>query len=400
MKRKLLALGAFSCGLVGSAHAQSSVTLYGLLDDGFVYNSNAKGARQYQILPGNLDGNRWGMIGAEDIGGGLKIIFRLENGFDINTGSLNQGGSEFGRRTYIGLSSPYGVVTAGRQYDALTSYISRYTAGGAGGAGVVASWAGVYAVHPGDMDNLGGTNRTENSVKFESASYHGLVNQAFYSFGNKAGDFTNQQTYSIATSYRNGPIDVGVAYDNVRDPNYSLFGDKPSSNTSTSTSALNMSSPVYSGFASAHTLQVIATGIGYMIGQFRLGGEYSNVQFQNIGAEPGAGLNPGKVKGTAKFNIGEVSMTYNPTPALQLGATFAVTRGSSIGTIAGAHYNQSAIGIDYALSKTTDLYGVGVYQLASGQDSTGKTAVATIPNLTASSNNKQMAVTFGIRHRF
>jgi predicted porin len=400
MKIKLIALGALGCGLVGSVQAQNSVTLYGLLDDGLVYNSNAKGTRQYEMAAGNLEGNRWGLIGSEDLGGGLKAIFRLENGFDINSGALGQGGSMFGRRAYVGLSTQYGDATVGRQYDALTTYMARYTAGGAGGDGVVASWAGIYGVHPGDMDNLGGTNRTNNSVKFNTESFRGLEAQAFYSFGNAAGNFTSSQTYSFATTYRSGPLDVGVAYDNVRDPNYSLFGDKPNSNTATSSSSLNMSSPVYSGFASAHTLQIVAAGVGYQIGAFRLGTEYSNVQFQNLGVESGTGLNPGKLSGTARFNIGEINAVYRATPALQLGAAFAVTRGSSVGTISGAHYNQTDIGADYALSKATDLYAVGIYQLASGHDSTGKVAVATIANLSASNNNKQAAVTLGIRHRF
>ena len=60
----------------GVAHAQSSVTLYGIADAGFVYNSNVKGGRQIALVGGNEGANRWGVIGSEDLGGGLKAIDR------------------------------------------------------------------------------------------------------------------------------------------------------------------------------------------------------------------------------------------------------------------------------------------------------------------------------------
>jgi predicted porin len=100
------------------------------------------------------------------------------------------------------------------------------------------------------------------------------------------------------------------------------------------------------------------------------------------------------------FNIGEINLAYLVTPALQLGTAYTYTRGSSIGSISGATYSQVNLAANYALSVRTDLYLVGIYQHASGKDSTGKTAVAAISNLTNSSSDVQTALIVGIRHKF
>jgi predicted porin len=88
------------------------------------------------------------------------------------------------------------------------------------------------------------------------------------------------------------------------------------------------------------------------------------------------------------------------TPALVLGAAYDYTRLASFNGHGGAHYNQGALGADYFLSKRTDVYLIGVYQHATGVDSTGKTAVAAINGLSASSNSNQFTARVGIRHKF
>lgn len=64
------------------AMAQSSVTLYGIIDNGVTYATNQGGAHTWQAVSGVVAGSRWGFTGAEDLGGGMKAIFTLENGFD------------------------------------------------------------------------------------------------------------------------------------------------------------------------------------------------------------------------------------------------------------------------------------------------------------------------------
>jgi predicted porin len=161
---------------------------------------------------------------------------------------------------------------------------------------------------------------------------------------------------------------------------------------------------VYSGYASARTYQVAAAGAAYSFGAATLGATYSNIQFRNLGDTVASGPNPRGYTGNANFNNVEVNFKYQLTPALLLGASFDYAKGSDVesasGTNPGAKYYQGAIGADYFLSKRTDVYLIGVYQQASGTDSTGTAAVAAINNLSPSTSDRQSTVRVGIRHKF
>src|SRR6201992_3012784 len=108
---KTLMVAARTGVFAPAAHAQSSVTLYGIIDAGLTYTNNQGGSHNFKETSGSINGSRWGMRGSEDLGGGLKAIFTLENGFNITNGTLGQGGREFGRQAFVGLSSDrFGTV--------------------------------------------------------------------------------------------------------------------------------------------------------------------------------------------------------------------------------------------------------------------------------------------------
>src|ERR1700751_1206050 len=97
--------------LCGAAYAQSSVTLYGLIDEGVNFTNNAGSGSAVQVRSGDTSGSRWGVRGDEDLGGGLSAIFRLESGFNASNGQLGEGGRLFGRQAYVGLQSQqYGTL--------------------------------------------------------------------------------------------------------------------------------------------------------------------------------------------------------------------------------------------------------------------------------------------------
>src|SRR5579863_5536834 len=104
MRGKLIA-GVIASIIAAPAMAQNSVTLYGLIDEGLDFSTNANGHQSYQMVSGDTVGSRFGLKGTEDLGSGLKAIFKLENGFNTNTGAMAQGGLLFGRQAYVGLSS-------------------------------------------------------------------------------------------------------------------------------------------------------------------------------------------------------------------------------------------------------------------------------------------------------
>jgi len=102
MKRLSLAAAMF-CVTPAVVYAQSSVTLYGLLDEGLTYASNQNGHSAWLVQSGGGSLSRWGLRGAEDLGGGYKAVFTLENGFDVSSGNLSNNGRLFGRQAYVGI---------------------------------------------------------------------------------------------------------------------------------------------------------------------------------------------------------------------------------------------------------------------------------------------------------
>ncbi len=213
--KKTLIVAAVSASFATAASAQSSVTLYGIIDAGFTYVNNVQNTgpgpdRQvsnFGMSSGNLQGSRWGLRGQEDLGGGMKAIFALENGFDITNGRRSsQGGrKEFGRQAFVGISSAnMGTVTLGRQYDSVVDYLGPLTANG--------SWGGTFFSHPYDNDNTDNSFRINNSIKYQSANYGGFSFGGLYGFSNQAGGFANNRAYSAGANYANGPLKVAAAY--------------------------------------------------------------------------------------------------------------------------------------------------------------------------------------------
>lgn len=191
--KKSLVVAALTGVFATAAHAQSSVTLYGLIDAGITYTNNQHGHSNWQETSGSVNGSRWGLRGSEDLGGGLKAIFTLENGFGINDGTLKQGGREFGRQAFVGLTSDqFGSVTLGRQYDSMVDYVGPLALTGT-------QYGGAQFAHPFDNDNLDNSFRVNNSVKYQSANYDGFKFGALYGFSNQANGFANNRAYRGST---------------------------------------------------------------------------------------------------------------------------------------------------------------------------------------------------------
>jgi predicted porin len=394
MRCKALAVSALTL-VAGAADAQSSVVLYGIADAGFRYNSNDHGNRQYALASGGDKGSRWGLRGAEDLGDGLKGIFRLEGGFDIVNGKVGQNGTLFGREASVGLSSnTYGTLTFGRQTSTVTDALGSAIVDG----GPWASPGSRYRAHPGDIDNLDNSNRINNAVVYKSPRLDGYQFAGLYSFGGVAGDTSRNQIYDFSANYTSGPLMFAAGYVYAKQPNYSFWGDKAND----SQNGLNIKSPVASGYASAGSQQIVALGGAYATGPFTFGISYSNVLFRNLGTVDVAGLSPtaSAYRGQVSFDVGEVNARYQLTPAMFLAATYSFTRNRGVEGQGGAHYHQVDLGTTYSLSKLTSLYLLGMYQRASGTDSTGAPAVAAINSVGPSSSNQQFVATTGITHKF
>lgn len=384
--------GAMIGALSISAQAQSKVTLYGLIDEGFMYQSNvggATGGKKFSLdSASGIQGSRWGMSGAEDLGGGLSTIFTLESGVNINNGAFGQGGTAFGRQAFVGISSlRYGSLTLGRQYDMILYFGQPYTS-----AGMVGS---VLFDHPGDLDNTGNTIRANNAIRYMSPNFNGLTFGGEYSVGGVAGNITASSGYSLGTSYVRGPLSVGGAFSYFKNPTSATAGG--GFFTDNASGATTLANSLNKGYASANAYQVAVVGIKYTIGSVQLATSYSNTQYGNLG--------PSFLGGTARFNNVDFSVQYAYSPSLFLSAGYDYLIGKGIATADGKtvgnqHYNQLSVMADYYLSKRTDVYTGAAWQRASGTSSTGAPAVADITNLGDSTNNHQIVVRVAIRHRF
>lgn len=412
MKSRIFAVSTAAAFMAGShcAFAQSSVTLFGIVDAGINFTSNAQtgrsasglhGANQYSFedgATGGIYGSRWGLKGTEDLGGGLKAVFMLENGFAINNGTLGQGGAEFGRQAYVGLQSSYGGLALGRQYDSVVDYTQLFQS--------AAIWAGYIGAHAGDVDNAENTRRINNAIKFTSVDYNGLRFGGLYGLGGVPGATGRNQVWSLGASYRSGPFGLGVAYLNARNPDFSFFGSNPNAGTTPTSNNVGglgsattpESNPIYGGYASASTTQIIAAAGSWQVGPATFGVYYSNVQFRGLGSS--SGPNPFGYSGNATFNNAEANLKYQITPVWFGGLAYVYTHADGPDGNGNATYHQVQAGTDYFLSKRTSVYLTVVYQHASGTDSMGQSAVAYITGQNPSANNHQIAVRVGMAHKF
>ena len=391
MKRfALTSLSLALLGTAGVAHAQNSVTLYGVIDTGLIYVHNANGnEKQIGTNSGTLSGDRWGLKGQEDLGGGLKAIFQLENGFDVNTGKLNQGGREFGRQAFVGLTSDkLGTVTLGRQYDPLVDMVQGITGDN--------YWASIVGT-PGDVDNYDNSSRVNNGVKYVSPNYAGLQFEGLYGFSNGAGTTGQGQTWSGAVAYNNGPLGLAAGYYYTSNPS---AGRSATTWNSPSSDSI-FDSPINSGYASAHSIGIARAAAQYAIGPVTFGGSYSNAKYRPDGFSA--------YTSTQTYNIGSLFANYQLTPALLIGTGYTYEKASGD---TAAKYHQVGIGADYTLSKRTDFYALGAYQHASGTQATfttnaaGQTvrvdqaAQASIGSFGFAGTSTQEMVIVGIRHKF
>ncbi|HEM8498349.1 TPA: porin [Burkholderia multivorans] len=394
MMRRVNLIATLGLVVASTSYAQSSVTLYGVIDEGVDWVSNVRtasgvGASQVAMASSILQASRWGLRGTEDLGGGLRALFVLENGFDPSTGQLGQGGLEFGRQAYVGLSGNYGTVTLGRQYDLVVDSVGPFVAG--------TQWAGITAAHGGDIDNILNTWRVNNAVKYASPEILGIRFGALYSLGGVAGDFTGGQIWSLGATYRAGGASFGAAYLNVRQPNISFFGNSTSGTPSVTAS--NNPNPIFSGFLSAHTYQTVAVGGSYSLDRLLVGGTYSYIQFSGLG-DLAAGPNPRGFQGSVAFNNVEVNARYQISPALLAGVAYDYLRQGKVAPSDGATYHTVSIGLDYFLSKRTDVYALWEMQHATGDASTGGAARANLTTFGTSSSGNQILARVGMRHKF
>jgi predicted porin len=185
------------------AHAQSAVTLYGLVDVGVEHLTKVGTGNSAltRVNGGNMAGSRWGMRVKEELGGGLSALVNLESGFDPDTGVSAQGGRLFGRVATVGLGGGFGTLVVGRDAILLNQFVFPYDP---------MAYA-LYSLATLDTKFFG---RTDNTVKYVSPNWSGLTLGGLYTFGNEvAGNAKVGREYSLAANFSTGPFGAAVVYD-------------------------------------------------------------------------------------------------------------------------------------------------------------------------------------------
>jgi predicted porin len=385
--KSIIMCGVAAFGIPAVCAAQSSVTLYGIVDTTLSVTSNQGGKQNVQMLDGGPALSRWGLQGSEDLGSGLRAIFTLENGFNPNNGTLSQNNRLFGRQAFVGLASDrFGTLKAGRMYDSITNYVGPF--------GSAQSTIGSVTGHPGDVDDLVGSYRINNSVSYTTPDLAGFAATVMGSLGGQPGSISTNSTYSVGVRYAHGPFKAAAAYGNYNRPNTTMWDGTP-----TTLGVLLFSAPVFSGYASANSLKITGLGAGYDVGDAAVNVNYTNYRFNGLGSD--GGPNPMHFRdGTAAFNTVELNGRYFVSPALMLAGAYQFTNGAGVGGHGAQHYSQFSMIVDYFLSKRFDVYASAAYELANGTNSLGKPAVAAINTVTPSSSNRQALVRIGMREKF
>ena len=332
-----------------SVHAQSSVTLYGLMDAGVTYTNQVSGkGADLQFVSGSSQSDRWGLKGTEDLGGQEHVNFLLQSGYVLATGAVIQSGEEFGDEAYVGFSGPWGALTLGRQYDFMGDQMWNYAIAAQTPAGLLA-WslptdaAGGYV-----LDNRVWADSVNNAVKYVTPTFAGFSAGAMFGFGNTPGSVATGSSSSFIVNYGYGSFSASIAY--FGEHNVSVGGNS----------------------------REFAGGAAYTIGSVHVFGLLTDVRLTADNQLSAA--------------TAEAGLTYQLNSAFTLGGGVQFQRlNNNIGSA-----NQFTLTADYSLSRNTDVYAVAAMIHDPGPLGAQVLAVYGDP----SGTDDQTAFRIGIRHRF
>ncbi len=404
MKKKTLALATIAAFATAYAEAQSSVVIYGILDTGMSYANKiaaptsaaprATGGK-WTLDSGTVQQSRFGFRDTEDLGGGLKAFFNLEGGFSVDSGASGQGGLTFGRTSVVGLAGDFGSVQLGRRKDYTDDISSKYSS---------VDDYGVFGngVHDNNLDRYGG-NRSNNQIRYDTPDFNGLKLNAMYAFGETAGSISTGQSFGFGANYKNAGFGVGLGYFQAKLG--TLVGGVNSSSDQGAGSAAACA-PSF-GTPGDTCLKTWVIGSSYTIDKLKLRGTLSQVRQPLAVAGAAAPNFTAKFTGAAgsaafaaggsnndKTNIADLGLDCSLDGGLTVTGSLLQSRYDFVGSSVKGRLTQVILGLDYRLSKRTDLYTFASSLRASDMYSPG--IIGGAPG----ANNSSVAMTAGIRHLF
>ena len=294
MNKPLVASIALAASL-GAAQAQTAVTLYGRIDASLMHNNPFGGARQFTVDSGTISGSRWGLIGSEDLGGGLKLNFNLEQGFAIDTGAAAVAGQQFSRQAWIGFSGDFGEFRVGKAWSAYDDV------SGANNA----VFDSAFSVENNFFGSTAYIANPPNTLRYSTPTFGGFSGSISHSLDEVKN--TDLSVTAISATYANGPLNIAAGYQ-------------------------------VEGLG-ATDLRYTRLSAGYDFGSFVLKGLYGHVKMPAAGAK------------TSEFSLG---VDVPVSSALTVSAGLGYSKDSA--AAGGTKRRGFALGAMYALSKRTDFY--------------------------------------------
>ncbi|HRN32342.1 MAG TPA: porin, partial [Comamonas denitrificans] len=312
MKKSLIALAVLAAS--GAAMAQSSVTLYGVVDTGLTYSKGEESVYGMTHVGGNVN-SRLGFRGVEDLGNGLKATFNLEAGMGVDDGNnymdKDSNGMAFRRTSTVGLAGNFGEVRLGRMLTSSYLAVSRYDAFGDTGIGASLAW---------NIPQTGYAPRTENAISYTSPNFSGFKIGAEYGFGEKQ-KARDSRYFGMGATYDNGPLSLGLGYDRLN------------SNT-------------MDGLLAASDLKTVHLGGAYNFGVAKLLAFYKQTKYKDVLGGDSEKLKTFGLGVSAPVGAaGEVRASYN---------NYKISDDNG-------KANQLSLGYVHNLSKRTALYGTYSY---------------------------------------
>lgn len=201
----LSALALTAASAAPDAFAQSSITLYGIIDAAVQY-ANSGGHTVARQESSSVAPSRWGLTGVENLGGGYAAVFKLEDGFNVNNGTIAGNGALFNRESWLGIRGPFGQIQLGNNYTPLFITYVNYSLGELN----TLAWgnaANNYVFVP--------SARTANSVRYTSSVVAGLTLRALYARGTNGAagaPATLGDTASAGVNFKAGSFSADADY--------------------------------------------------------------------------------------------------------------------------------------------------------------------------------------------
>jgi predicted porin len=374
--RQTVVAAAVACVGVAS-HAQSSVTLYGAVDTGLMYQSTSAASFKatapdkgslFALKDAGLYPSAWGIAGTEDLGDNYRVLFRMQGAFNSTNGAFGLGdntapsSSIFNQMSYVGISAPFGTLTLGRQIAPMAWAMKETDArSGEYFGSILISWIGMNSAagwSGGSTNAPIGALYESNAIVYKSPTFYGVTGSLEYAPGGVAGSFQGNTRESAVLQYSNYGLHLAALYYNGHDTN-------PIPLTATATGVDNN--------------RMIYFGALYDIANFSVSASYSN------------GKNPAHTN-LVDIDMYSAGLGYQFTPAFKVtsGVYFLKDRNNSINKS-----TMEAIGAEYDLSKSTLLYA----ELGHVNNRGDMSQMIAYGELVAP-GSATTAVDLGIRHQF